>query len=111
MKVRTQNSLYEIELARKRFRRLAGTVSASAPPLDQWQAFGQISPVRVGEPIRIYWLKSKDGPLARIGIWTTARVVEIVDAGAGAEHVDATTQPIVEPEETGDAEPRGRTSH
>lgn len=113
MRVRTQNSVYEIELGRRRFRRLEGAANTKAPPLREWQDFGQISPVAVGEPLRIYWLKGRAGAMARIGIWTTARVVEILDEGSGDEHIDATTRPIVEadPPAPGDPDGGSRTSH
>lgn len=103
MKIRTENSVYEIEIGRRRFRRVEGRQSAAAPPLSVWQRLGQIGPVRVGEPLRIYWLKNRDGEAVHLGLWTTAQVVEIIDAGVGDEHVDVTSMPLPEQPATDDA--------
>lgn len=102
MKVRTRNSVYEIELGTRRFRRVEGRRSRSAPPLSMWQRFGQIGPVRVGEPVRIYWMKERAGRMIRSGLWTTAPVLEILDEGTGDNHVDRTFQPMLDGSEQPD---------
>ncbi len=107
MKIRTRNSVYEIELRQRRFRRVEGRPSPTAPPLRVWQRFGQVGPVRVGEPVRFYWLKDRAGAITRVGLWTTAPVVEIIDEGEGEEHVDRTSAPILE--EADDSDPEAHT--
>ena len=79
MIVKTGRSIYEIQQAGRRFRRihLLGP-PATALPIGQWFRFERMSAVRVGEPVRFFWLNGEEGRQARIGLWATGPVVEVV---------------------------------
>ncbi len=81
--VRTVNSLYEVLLGSRRFRRLEGRPH-SVPPLSVWWPFDRLGPVVPGRPMRFWWSRGDAGRVAHFDVLTTAPVVD-VDVVAGDE--------------------------
>jgi hypothetical protein len=77
--IKTATSIYEVREDQKTFRRIHefGRSSASLP-MGQWYRFQRMSPVSVGEPVRFFWVLGEEGGVARIGLWATSPVLEVL---------------------------------
>jgi hypothetical protein len=82
--VRTLNSVYELYLRSRHFRRVRGS-AAGTPPLHQWRMFHRVGPVVRGEPLRFWWSRSESGRVAHVELLTTAPVVEITEQEVAQE--------------------------
>ena len=86
MIVKTASSIYEVDEAEKRFRRIHQFGLTDQRLLTgQWYRFQRMSPPQVGQPIRFYWILSEEGGMARIGLWATSPVTEILVGDAADE--------------------------
>ena len=75
----TANSIYEVQEAERRFRRIHEASRAHEPlPLGRWYRYQRMSPVMVGEPVRFLWLLGEEGTHSRIGLWATGPVISIL---------------------------------
>lgn len=79
MIIKTATSIYEVREDQKTFRRIHEFGrSAAALPIGQWYRFQRMSPVAVGEPVRFFWVLGEEAGVARIGLWATSPVLEIL---------------------------------
>jgi hypothetical protein len=88
--------VYEVDEGRELFRRVHQFGRPDAKmPLGQWYRFQRMSPVKVGHPVRFYWVNGDEGGLTRIGLWSTSPVVEVVrdEVGEGTEGEPASETP------------------
>lgn len=88
MIVKTATSIYEVREEQKNFRRIHEFgPSGGKLPIGQWYRYQRMSPVVVGEPVRFFWVLGEEEGVARIGLWATSPVVEVLEeeqAGAGS---------------------------
>jgi hypothetical protein len=77
--VRTLNSVYELYMRSRHFRRVRGS-PAGTPPLHQWRVFHRVGPVVRGQPMRFWWSRSESGRVTHAELLTTAPVVEITES-------------------------------
>lgn len=80
MIIKTATSIYEVRETEQNFRRIHEFGRSAAPlPIGVWYRFQRMSAVTVGEPVRFFWVLGEEGGVARIGLWATSPVVEVVD--------------------------------
>jgi hypothetical protein len=81
--LKTATSIYEVRADQKTFRRIHefGRPNTTLP-LGQWYRFQRISPVVIGEPVRFFWVLGEEGGVARIGLWATSPILEVLDDDA-----------------------------
>jgi hypothetical protein len=78
--IKTATSIYEVREAQKKFRRIHEIGrSATTLPIGKWYRYQRMSPMVVGEPVRFFWVLGEAGGVARIGLWATSPVLEVLD--------------------------------
>jgi hypothetical protein len=78
--LKTATSIYEVRTDQKTFRRIHEFGRANTNlPLGQWYRFQRMSPVVIGEPVRFFWVLGEEGGVARIGLWATSPVLEVLE--------------------------------
>lgn len=87
--VRTVNSVYEVLMWSRRFRRVAGQPKG-AVPLAEWRSFHRLGPLARGRPMRLWWSRSESGRVVDLDVLTTAPVLDIsVTLETGGDRADA----------------------
>ena len=85
MILKTATSIYEVRQEQNIFRRVHEFVpSESKLPIGQWYRFQRMSPVVIDEPVRFFWVLGEEAGVARIGLWATSPVVEVIEDGEAA---------------------------
>ena len=74
--VRTVNSLYEVLIKSRRFRRVEGH-AAGNPPLAEWRSFHLVGPIVRGRPMRLWWSRGQSGRVVDLDVLTTAPVLDV----------------------------------
>ena len=90
MIIKTASSIYEVREDQASFRRIHEFGrSSSTLPIGQWYRFQRMSPVTVGEPVRFFWVLGEEGGVARIGLWATSPVVEVLPDDAARSEANS----------------------
>jgi hypothetical protein len=77
--IKTPSSVYQVDEEHKTFRRVHASAGARAHVRPgEWYRFERMSPVVTGEPVRFFWLLDQKGVVARIGVWATGPVLDVV---------------------------------
>lgn len=85
MIIKTATSIYQVREDRKNFRRIHEFGrSGGKLPIGRWYRYQRMSPVVLGEPIRFFWVLGEEDGVARIGLWATSPVVEVLEDEQGA---------------------------
>jgi hypothetical protein len=83
--IKTATSIYEVRQEQSVFRRVHDFGrSDSTLPIGQWYRYQRMSPVVVDEPVRFFWVLGEEAGVARIGLWATSPVVEVIEDGEAA---------------------------
>jgi hypothetical protein len=75
---RTTESTVQVDVDAHRYRSL-GRHDGAAEPVHGWTSYDQMSPIRVGEPVRFMTLLDEAGSQIRYHLYATEPVTELLD--------------------------------
>lgn len=80
MLVETTNTLYEVSLAQQAYRVVEFDGATGSRILGQWLPYDRISPIRSGEPLRIFTTLEDAGRSLHFRVITTDPVTKVLAA-------------------------------
>lgn len=80
MLVETEDNLYEVALGRHAYRVVDHDPGTGSRVLGSWRRYDRISPVRAGQPLRIFLALDETGRSLHYRVLTTAPVTKVLAA-------------------------------